>query len=98
MVSRCRWPPESLLNLKVQAALLAFDHLLRLRGRKSVPKLIVGGVRISPFQIFPDRSLEKDRLLRHNADHGAQLFQRVALHVRTPHEYLAARRIIKARD
>lgn len=83
MVSRCRCPPERfflLRDLAVQPA-LGGDHVRRLRDAHRPFQLLFRGVRPAPEQVGADRPAEERRLLRHDADAGAQLPGRDRVHV-----------------
>ena len=74
------------------------DKLIRLRQAAGLLHLCIGGVLVSPTQIFPDGTAEQHVFLQHHGYLVAQSLQVVAAHIHTAHAHSALSGVIQTGD
>ena len=71
----------ALPQVGIQAVRHAVQELIGVSGTAGVPELLLGSVRVAPFQVIPDGAGKQQVLLQHNAYGVAQGGQVVVAHV-----------------
>ena len=80
----------------VKATGQAVDKLSRVGQARSLANLLVGSVGAAVGDIFADRAVEQQRLLRHVGNLTAQALLRAARDILTIHEHAASLHVVQA--